>query len=500
MTSKQALAQKHLKSESNKICLGGDLLPKTCVFSKEELLQIAKNYAQKAVDIDIEEREDFFVLVLGWFYKLESREVVGYKVRVEKENEVFLKKLREKTKEELHHHIDGFLQSIINDIAKEPHFQKLLKKKYEDTNMIYKVPKWCEIKHEFGVEITNLEWFYMKKVRELIPSLRLVWEGFVTKKFQHEKREEIIEYLHGAIERFKQLLFAYDRLDDTLAYKVTGTDTWFLVNFHLWNLISLIKSLGDNLAWIINFYCALKLNPKKIDLLGTGFQNSLGANKKWLFKTIFETPSYQNYKKLKDFRDIVQHRHALHVMRVKLGFSGPEKVMVPVDPETGLMTDGLRQRAEEPRIRQFAEASSDESIAKYGLKQVVVWVGPGKPPFEETIDFCKRHIESISQMYENACKRIFLEGNRDLVGRVVHYYSKIGVAVIKLEKAIKINDTIMIEGETTSLTQKAVSIEIEHKKVEQAKAGQLIGLKVYEKVRENDKVYVIPPEQNLREI
>jgi hypothetical protein len=478
---------------NNKIYLKGNLLPKTCGFSKEQLLQIAKNYAPKVVDISFEEQEDFFVLILNWLDKLQSYGIDAYKIMVEKEDEALLKKIREKTIEELHHHIDEFLKSIINKIAEEPRFHELLEKKYRDTNLIYKVPKWCEIKHEFGVERTNLEWFYVKKVMSSIPSLWLIWEKFVTKKIKHEKQEEIIEYLHGAIESFKQLLFAYDRLDDILAHSVSGCDTWFLVNFHVWDFISLIKSLGDNLAWILNFHCVLKLDPKKIDLLGTGFKDNLKEKKKWLFKTIFENPTYQNLEKLKDFRDIVQHRHALHVMRVMLGFNGLEKVMIPIDPESGLLTDGLRQRSEKPRIRQYAEAASQESIAKYGLKQVVVWIGSGKPPFEEPLDFCKKYIESICQTYENVSKRILLEENRDLVGRVVHYYSKIGVAVIKLEKDIQMNDTIMIEGETTSLTQKAVSIEIEHKKVEQAKMGQLIGLKVNEKVRENDEVYVISP-------
>lgn len=334
----------------------------------------------------------------------------------------------------------------------------------------------------------------MKKVMGSIPSLRLMWEKFVTKKIQHEKREEIIEYLHGAIERFKQLLFAFDRLVDTLAQSASGTNTWFLVNFHVWNFISMIKSLGDNLAWILNYYCVMNLDPKKIDLSGTGFRDILKAKKKRLFKTIFENPTYQNFEKLKGFRDIVQHRHALHVMRVQLGFGGPETVMIPIDPETGLLTDGLRQRTEERRIRQYSKASSEESIAKYGLKQVVVWIGPGSPPFEEPIDFCRKHITTMSQMYENVCKRILLEENRHLVGRVINHYSKIGVAVIQLEKDIQMNDTVLIEGETTSLTQKAVSIEIEHRKVEQAKAGQLIGLKVDGKVRENDKVYIISPD------
>jgi putative protease len=470
----------------------GKPLSKTCGFSKTELLQMAKDYAPKAVEVNIEEHEDFFVLILNWQYQLKSHGIVAYKTTVEKEDATFLEKIREKTKKELHQHISGFLESIINHAAEEPHFQELLEKKYKDTNLIYKVPKWCEIKHQTGVERTNLEWFYMKKVMESIPSLRLMWEKFVTKKIQHEKQGEIIEYLHGAIERFKQLLFAYDRLDDILTHSASGADTWFLVNFHVWDFISLVKSLGDNLAWILNFYCAMKLNPKKIDLLGTGFKHILKTKKIWLFKTIYENSVYGNFEGLKDFRDIVQHRHALHVMRVMFGFNGAEKVMIPINPETGLLTDGLRQGNEAPRIRQYAEASSEESIAKYGLKQVVVWIGPGKPQFEEPVDFCKKYIETMVQIYENTCGRILLDETRDLVGNVVHYHSKIGVAVIKLEKDVKVNDTIMIEGQTTSLTQKAVSIEIEHEKVEEAKAGQLIGLKVDGKARENDKVYVIP--------
>jgi len=463
----------------------------TCGFSKKELLQIARNYAPTTVDVDIEEHDNFFVLVLSWQYKLQSRGIATHKIRVREDNEVLLKKIRERTKEEIGQHIDDFLKSIINSIAKEPHFQELLEKKYEDTNLIYKIPKWCEIKHETGIERMNLEWFYMKRVMTSIPSLKLLWEKFATKKIRHKKEREIIEYLHGAIERFKQLLFAYDRLSDALSQSTSGTDMWFLVNFHVWNFISLIRSLGNNLAWILNFYCIMKLNPKTIDLSCVGFKDSLKAKKKWLFKTIFENPSFQNFQKLKDFRDIVQHRHALHVMRVMFGFDGPERVMIPIDPESGLVTDGLRQKSEKLQIRQYAEVGDDESIAKYGLKQVVVWLGPGKPPFAEPIDFCTKHIETISQMYENVCKRILLEENRELIGMVDQYYSKIGVAVIKLEKDLQMDDLVMIEGETTSITQKAVSIEIEHKKVSQAKAGQLIGLRVDKNVRENDKVYLI---------
>lgn len=76
-----------------------------------------------------------------------------------------------------------------------------------------------------------------------------------------------------------------------------------------------------------------------------------------------------------------------------------------------------------------------------------------------------------------------------LIGKVTHYFSKIGVAVIELSDALKVGDTIRIIGGATDFTQTVESMEIEHKKVNEANAGDSIGLKVSQKVREGYKVY-----------
>jgi translation elongation factor EF-1alpha len=78
---------------------------------------------------------------------------------------------------------------------------------------------------------------------------------------------------------------------------------------------------------------------------------------------------------------------------------------------------------------------------------------------------------------------------KKLVGRIAHYFSKIGVAVIELSADLKVGDTIRIEGGTTAFEQRVDSIEIEKQKLEAATGGQAIGLKVKEKVRPNDSVY-----------
>ncbi len=81
-----------------------------------------------------------------------------------------------------------------------------------------------------------------------------------------------------------------------------------------------------------------------------------------------------------------------------------------------------------------------------------------------------------------------------LVGRVTHYYKKIGVAVVEVTGKLKVGDTIHLKGATTDFEQTVDSMEIEHEPIEVAEAGQVIGLKVADKVRQNDGVYLVEEE------
>lgn len=77
------------------------------------------------------------------------------------------------------------------------------------------------------------------------------------------------------------------------------------------------------------------------------------------------------------------------------------------------------------------------------------------------------------------------------IGKVSHYYTKIGVAVIDLNDSLAVGDKISIEGASTKFTQTIDSMQIEHEDVKQATSGDSIGLKVVERVREGDKVYKV---------
>jgi len=76
------------------------------------------------------------------------------------------------------------------------------------------------------------------------------------------------------------------------------------------------------------------------------------------------------------------------------------------------------------------------------------------------------------------------------IGTVSHYYDKIGVAVIKLNKGdLKVGDSIkLIKKDAEEFTQKVSSMQIEHADIDIAKRGDEFGLKVDSPVKENSGV------------
>ncbi|MBL7100837.1 MAG: translation elongation factor-like protein [Nanoarchaeota archaeon] len=78
-----------------------------------------------------------------------------------------------------------------------------------------------------------------------------------------------------------------------------------------------------------------------------------------------------------------------------------------------------------------------------------------------------------------------------IVGEVFTYFSKVGVAGIKLTAVLKVGDKIRIKGATTDFEQTVDSMQIEREEVPKAKKGDSIGIKVKDKVRGGDKVYKV---------
>ena len=77
------------------------------------------------------------------------------------------------------------------------------------------------------------------------------------------------------------------------------------------------------------------------------------------------------------------------------------------------------------------------------------------------------------------------------IGRISSYFSHVGVAAIKLSAGLKLGDKVHIKGHTTDFEVPIASMQIERKDVKKAKKGDHIGIKVLEKVRPNDIVYLL---------
>jgi len=81
------------------------------------------------------------------------------------------------------------------------------------------------------------------------------------------------------------------------------------------------------------------------------------------------------------------------------------------------------------------------------------------------------------------------------IGIIEHFFTNVSVAAIKITSGeLKIGDTIHVVGAHTDFKQKIDSMQIEKDPVEVVKAGDAVGIKVKDRVREHDVVYKMPEE------
>ena len=78
-----------------------------------------------------------------------------------------------------------------------------------------------------------------------------------------------------------------------------------------------------------------------------------------------------------------------------------------------------------------------------------------------------------------------------LIGKVIHFFDKIQVAVIELSGPLQTGDRIRVAGGDTDFEQDVESMQVDHKEISKAKKGDEVGLKVSEKVRDGYRVYKI---------
>jgi len=77
------------------------------------------------------------------------------------------------------------------------------------------------------------------------------------------------------------------------------------------------------------------------------------------------------------------------------------------------------------------------------------------------------------------------------IGKVTDFFAKPVVAGIELNGTLRIGDKIHIKGGTTDMTLTVESMQIERVNITEGKPGDLVGIKVPDRVRRGDKVYKV---------
>lgn len=76
-----------------------------------------------------------------------------------------------------------------------------------------------------------------------------------------------------------------------------------------------------------------------------------------------------------------------------------------------------------------------------------------------------------------------------LIGKVTHYFDRVGVAIVDLSDVLNVGDTIRIAGGEADFSQEVESMEVDHQKIKGAKKGDSIGVKVAREAKEGYSVY-----------
>ncbi len=77
------------------------------------------------------------------------------------------------------------------------------------------------------------------------------------------------------------------------------------------------------------------------------------------------------------------------------------------------------------------------------------------------------------------------------IGKVTHYYDKIGVMVVKLSDKVSVGDKIKVKRGDEEIEETVDSMQIEHENIQSAKKGDEIAIKISGKTKEGAVVYKI---------
>gem|GEM_PF-5716102 len=365
------------------------------------------------------------------------------------------------------------------------------RKQFEDKNFMYKVKYEYERKIDYITLTKNLDFYFYDEIKISLPYLYTFWILLVNQTFTHKNFNEIMEVTESLIMHVKQLFFTKDMLENILQQtKHFGNPASFFVFYYHFNyFLSLIKTIGDNLSWILNLYLDLHLRHNYIELDGQHFKDAIRKFRHY-YNAIYYHKYYANFTKINQFRNVTQHRHTIRSMRVVLNWTGENKILIPKDPDVQI-SKRLRVVKKMPKNVHVKLAENKNETILTGPHDYTIIRESDLLDYDDPIAFCNAHTDGITGFVENVISRIINDITKKKIGNVSKFYSKVSVASIRLFGEIKLGSYVMIEGHTSSIKQKINELWVDDKKVNNANTG-VITIKVDAKARPNDTVYRIP--------
>lgn len=76
------------------------------------------------------------------------------------------------------------------------------------------------------------------------------------------------------------------------------------------------------------------------------------------------------------------------------------------------------------------------------------------------------------------------------IGKVIHWYDKLSVAVVKLSKALKVGDRVKVVHGSDEFTDTVSSMQFDHQVIAGAKKGQEVAVKLSRKAGEGSQIFL----------
>jgi len=144
------------------------------------------------------------------------------------------------------------------------------------------------------------------------------------------------------------------------------------------------------------------------------------------------------------------------------------------------------KRAKKTRVKKKPRRKA-KSKPKKKLKKKITKKVKKKTPKKKSKPNKKIQKRKMIKPLKKALKGI----SKKEIGIITHYFGKISVGIIKLKSDLIVGDKIHIKGAHDDFTQLISSMQLNHKEILRAKKGDEVGVKVSQRVHENDKVYKV---------